>query len=81
MKRTTMVMTAFLVAWMVALPIGWAQTDKEHAEVAQALKNVTLPLEKGLSASTASTSRLSTTTDFRTCRGSSTCISGPPTTR
>jgi hypothetical protein len=31
MKRTTMVVTAFLVAWMIALPMGWAQTDKDHS--------------------------------------------------
>ena len=51
MKRTTMVLTAFLVAWMIALPMGWAQTDKDHTDLAKALKDVKFPLEKGLSAS------------------------------
>jgi hypothetical protein len=51
MKRTTMVLTAFLVAWMIALPMGWAQTDKDHTELAKALEDVTFPVEKGLSAS------------------------------
>jgi hypothetical protein len=51
MKRTTMVVTAFLVAWMITLPMGWAQTDKDHMELAKALKDVKFPLEKGLSAS------------------------------
>jgi hypothetical protein len=48
-----MVLTAFLVAWMITLPVSWAQTDKdkEHAELANALKDVKFPLEKGLSAS------------------------------
>ena len=53
MKRRTMVLTAFLVTWMITLPMSWAQTDKdkEHAELAKALKDVKFPLEKGLSAS------------------------------
>ena len=52
MRKTAIVM-AFLVAWMFALPMGWAQTgeDKEHAELAKALKDVKFPLQKGLSAS------------------------------
>jgi len=53
MKRMTMVVTTVLVGWMLTLPMGWAQTDKdkEHAELATALKDVKLPLAKGLSAS------------------------------
>ena len=52
MRKTAIVM-AFLVAWMCALPMGWAQTgeDKEHAELAKALKGVKFSLEKGLGAS------------------------------
>ncbi len=52
MRKTAIVM-AFLVAWMFALPMGWAQTgeDKEHAELAKALKGVKFSLEKGLGAS------------------------------
>ncbi len=52
MRKTAIVM-AFLVAWMFALPMGSAQTgeDKEHAELAKALKGVKFSLEKGLGAS------------------------------
>ena len=51
MRKTAVVM-AFLVAWMFALPMGWAQKDdKERAELAKALKGVTFSLEKGLGAS------------------------------
>jgi len=52
MRKTAIVM-AFVVAWMCALPMGWAQTgeDKEHAELAKALKGVKFSLEKGLGAS------------------------------
>ena len=43
----------FLAAWLFALPTGWAQKydDKEHAELAKALKDAKVPLERGLSAS------------------------------
>ena len=51
MRKTAIVM-AFLVAWMFALPMGWAQKEeKERAELAKALKDVTFSLEKGLGAS------------------------------
>ena len=51
MRKTTIVM-AFLVAWMFALPMGWAQKEeKERAELAKALKDVKFSLEKGLGAS------------------------------
>jgi len=51
MRKTAIVM-AFLVAWMFALPMGWAQKEeKERAELAKALKGVTFSLEKGLGAS------------------------------
>src|SRR5213594_1676009 len=51
MRKTAIVM-AFLVAWMFALPMGWAQKDdKERAELAKALKDVTFSLAKGLGAS------------------------------
>ena len=53
MKKTT-VAVAFLVAWFVVAPSGWAQTpdDKEHAELAKALKDAKISLQRGLSAST-----------------------------
>src|SRR5206468_11567042 len=53
MRKTT-IAVAFLVAWAFAVPHGWAQKydDPEHAELAKALKDVKLPLQKGLSAST-----------------------------
>ena len=52
MKTTTIVL-AFLVAWAFAVPTGWAQTsqDKEHAELAKALKDAKIPLQRGLTAS------------------------------
>src|SRR5437870_13489996 len=53
MRKTT-VAVALLVVWVIAVPQGWAQKydDPEHAERAKALKDVTFPLQKGLSAST-----------------------------
>ena len=52
MKTTTMAL-AFLVAWVFAAPIGWAQKydDKEHAELAKALKDAKILLQRGLTAS------------------------------
>src|SRR5947199_4578706 len=52
MRKTTIAL-AFLVAWFFAVPIGWAQNygDKEHAELAKALKDAKIPLERGLTAS------------------------------
>jgi hypothetical protein len=52
MRRTTMAL-AFLTAWFFAMPSGWAQKydDKEHAELAKALKNAKVSLQSGLAAS------------------------------
>ena len=52
MKMTTIVL-AVLVAGAFAVPTGWAQTsqDKEHAELAKALKDAKIPLQRGLTAS------------------------------
>ena len=52
MKTTTIVL-AFLVAWAFAVPTGWTQTsqDKEHAELAKALRDAKIPLQRGLTAS------------------------------
>ena len=52
MRKTTIAL-ALLVAWVFVVPMGWAQKydDKEHAELAKALKGVKITLEKGLSAS------------------------------
>src|SRR3989449_3545061 len=52
MRKTT-VAQAFLVAWFFAVPIGWAQNygDKEHAELAKALKDAKISLQRGLTAS------------------------------
>src|SRR5881628_1990571 len=52
MRKTTIAL-AFLVAWFFAVPIGWAQNygDKEHAELAKALKDAKIPLQRGLTAS------------------------------
>ena len=53
MKVTTMVV-AIVAALAMVVPTGWAQTpdDKEHAELAKALKGAKIPLERGLVAST-----------------------------
>ncbi len=52
MRKTAMVLT-FLVASVFAVPGGWAQKygDKEHAELAKALKSGKVSLQKGLTAS------------------------------
>jgi len=52
MRKTTIAL-AFLVTWFFAVPIGWAQNygDKEHAELAMALKDAKISLQRGLSAS------------------------------
>jgi len=52
MRKTTIVL-AFLVAWVFAVPMGWAQQygDKEHAELAKALKDAKISLQRGLTAS------------------------------
>ncbi len=52
---TTMrTMAAFVIALVFVVPTGWAQTpaDQEHAELAKALKDARIPLERGLTAST-----------------------------
>ena len=52
MKATTMAV-AIVAAFALMVPTGWAQTpeDKEHAELAKALKGAKIPLERGLTAS------------------------------
>jgi hypothetical protein len=49
--KTTMLAVAFLVAWIFAVPTGWAQSAKEHAELAKALKDAKITLQRGLTAS------------------------------
>ena len=51
--KTATVALAFIVAWIFILPTGWAQTsaDKEHAELAKALKGAKISLQRGLTAS------------------------------
>jgi hypothetical protein len=53
MRTTTLALT-FFVAWLLAMPTVWAQKDevKEHAELAKALKDAKVSLQKGLAAST-----------------------------
>ena len=53
MKRTALTL-AFLVVWMFTVPMGWAQKsdDAEHAELAKALRDGKIPLQRGLTAST-----------------------------
>ena len=52
MKKTSIALTFFL-AWLLAGPMAWAQKDetKEHAELAKALKDAKVSLQKGLTAS------------------------------
>jgi hypothetical protein len=52
MRKTTVAL-AFLVAWFLTIPTGWAQKpdDKEHAELAKALKDAKISLQRGLTAS------------------------------
>src|SRR5438045_1529964 len=52
MKTTAIVVAlAVAVAWMFAAPAAWASDDKEHAELAKALKDAKIPLQRGLTAS------------------------------
>lgn len=52
MRKTTTIAVALVVAWFFAAPTGWAQTpDKEHAELAKALKDAKISLQRGLTAS------------------------------
>src|SRR5438552_13878778 len=52
MKKTAFTL-AFLVAWMFMTPMGWAQNpgDAENAELAKALRDAKIPLQRGLTAS------------------------------
>jgi hypothetical protein len=52
MRKTTIAL-AFLVAWCCAMPTGWAQKadDKEHTELAKALRDAKISLQRGLTAS------------------------------
>jgi hypothetical protein len=51
--KTMKTMAAFVIALVFVVPTGWAQTpaDQEHAELAKALKDAKIPLERGLTAS------------------------------
>jgi hypothetical protein len=42
---------ALIVTWPLAAPVAWASDEKEHAELAKALKDAKIPLQRGLSAS------------------------------
>src|SRR2546428_4271214 len=42
---------AVVVAWTSGVPPVWASDDKDHAELAKALKDAKIPLERGLTAS------------------------------
>ena len=52
MRKTTIAL-AFLMTWFFTMPTGWAQQsdDKEHAELAKALKDAKVSLQRGLTAS------------------------------
>jgi uncharacterized membrane protein YkoI len=51
--NTMRMLAAFVTVLVFVAPIGWAQTpaDKEHAELAKALKDAKVPLERGLTTS------------------------------
>src|SRR5438105_6815693 len=51
--KTMKTMAALVIALVFVVPTGWAQTpaDQEHAELAKALKDAKVPLERGLTAS------------------------------
>jgi hypothetical protein len=53
MKTIPMLATVVAVLMFVAVPTGWAQAldDKEHVELAKALKEAKIPLQRGLAAS------------------------------
>ena len=53
MKKSVLTL-AFLVVWILAVPMGWAQKsdDAEHAELAKALRDAKILLQRGLTAST-----------------------------
>src|SRR5438132_6469318 len=52
MKTTAIVVAlAAAAAWMFAAPPAWASDEKEHAELAKAMKDAKVSLEKGLSVS------------------------------
>src|SRR5215831_4810066 len=52
MRKTTIAL-AFLTTWFFTMPTGWAQQsdEKEHAELAKALKDAKISLQRGLTAS------------------------------
>src|SRR6266550_7024753 len=51
--KTMKTMAAFVIALVFVVPTGWAQTpaDQEHAELAKALKDAKISLQRGLTAS------------------------------
>ena len=51
--KTMRTIAAFVIGLVFVVPTGWAQTpaDQEHAELAKALKDAKIPLERGLTAS------------------------------
>src|SRR2546429_5730183 len=51
--NTMRTIAAFVIGLVSVVPTGWAKTpaDQEHAELAKALKDAKIPLERGLTAS------------------------------
>ena len=49
--KTTVIAMALTVAWMFGMPTAWASDEKDHAELAKALKDAKIPLQRGLAAS------------------------------
>src|SRR5882672_4538916 len=51
--NTMKTIAAFVIGLVFVVPTGWAQTpaDQEHAELAKALKDAKIPLQRGLTAS------------------------------
>ncbi len=53
MRKYAAIALAVTVAWLLPVPVVWAQKyeDKEHAELAKVFKDAKVPLTKGLQAS------------------------------
>jgi len=52
MKTITIIVAlALVVTWPLAAAVAWASDEKDHAELAKALKDAKIPLQRGLTAS------------------------------
>lgn len=49
--KTTAIALSLIVAWLFTAPAAWSVEEKDHAELAKALKDAKVPLQRGLTAS------------------------------